>query len=360
LVYILKNIGGMMKRLHIALILLAGSIFILGLAGAADNTFGAKNLPQDNNREKPDGYMCQPSYFGDCANRPSGTYCMVYSDGYIWAIPDAPARGVWDKAGSWNGKRVEVIHGKKADYYHVLGTSLVSMVEPSEKDNYKSPVSNHNATQAQAASDHTQTLNQPAGSDQPQGQVALTVYVHEGDFNGTMLPGVEITGQDAEGNSFEEVTDSKGAAVIEGQTGTWQLSFAKEGYEPLDLNYDVTQTDEAAAYLQRANLTQSQEQVALTVYIHEGDLNGTMLSGVQITGQDAEGNSFEEVTDFNGSAVIEGQPGAWQFSFAKEGYETLDLNYDVTQTDEAAAYLQRADTQSSALQSVPEASITAE
>jgi|GEM_PF-1512351 len=328
-----------MKRLHIALILLAGSIFILGLAGAADNAFGAKNLPQDNNREKPDGYICQPSYSGDCANRPSGTYCMVYSDGYIWAIPDAPARGVWDKAGSWNGQRVEVIHGKKADYYHVLRTSLVSMVEPSAKENYKSPVSNHNATQD---------------------QVALTVYVHEGDFNGTMLPGVEITGQDAEGNSFEEVTDSNGAAVIEGQTGTWQLSFAKEGYEPLDLNYDVTQTDEAAAYLQRDNLTQSQEQVALMVYVHEGDLNGTMLSGVQITGQDAEGNSFEEVTDINGSAVIEGQPGAWQFSFAKEGYETLDLNYDVTQTDEAAAYLQRADTQSSAPQSVPEASIAAE
>jgi hypothetical protein len=28
----------------------------------------------------------------------------------------------------------------------------------------------------------------------------------------------------------------------------------------------------------------SQEQVSQTVYVHEGDLNGTLLSGVQIAG----------------------------------------------------------------------------
>ena len=36
----------------------------------------------------------------------------------------------------------------------------------------------------------------------------------------------------------------------------------------------------------------SQEQVSQTVYVHEGDINGTLLSDVQVTGQDAAGQQF--------------------------------------------------------------------
>ena len=85
----------------------------------------------------------------------------------------------------------------------------------------------------------------------------------------------------------------------------------------------------------------SQEQVAWTVYVHEGDLNGTMLSDVQVTGQDAASNSFQGITDSNGVVVINGQPGTWQFSFTKEGYDPLSLNYNVTETGEGAVYLQK-------------------
>jgi hypothetical protein len=85
----------------------------------------------------------------------------------------------------------------------------------------------------------------------------------------------------------------------------------------------------------------SQEQVAFTIYVHESDLNGTMLSGVQVVGEDAAGNEFAGITDSNGAVVIYGQPGTWQFAFSKEGYETLDLSYDVAETEEAAAYLQK-------------------
>jgi len=315
----------MMKRLHIALILLAGLILMLGLAGAADSNFGIKNLPQD--RVTHDGYICQPSYKGDCANRPPGTYCMSYSDGYIWAIPDMPANGLWHNGGYWHGKKVEIIHGNKADYYHVLGTPLVSIVDRSTRV----------ADSAQAPS--------PSGSP-----VTLTIYVHEGDFNGLLLPGVQITGQDAAGNSFENVTDSNGSAMIDGLPGIWKFSFAKEGYAPLDLDNNITNSDESAAYLQRAGQeangqAQSQELVALKVSVHDGDLNGTLLSGVQITGQDAAGSSFEVITDSSGAAVINGQPGAWKFAFAKEGYDALDLNYHVNQTEEGEVYLVAADTQ---------------
>ena len=61
----------------------------------------------------------------------------------------------------------------------------------------------------------------------------------------------------------------------------------------------------------------SQEQVSQTVYVYEGDFNGTLLSGVQVTGQDAAGNSFGGMTDSNGVVIVNGQPGTWLFVFIK-------------------------------------------
>lgn len=174
-----------------------------------------------------------------------------------------------------------------------------------------------------------------------QEQVALTVHVYEGDFNGTLLSDVSLIGQDAAGNNFQAVTDSNGSAVVAGQPGTWQFTIGKEGYDILDLNYNVTENGVGAVYLQK--VTPSLDTVALTVYVHEGDLGGTMLSEVQLTGQDAAGNSFQGFTDSNGAVVIEGQPGTWQFNFTKEGYYPLSLSYNVTQTDAAAAYLEETD-----------------
>ena len=200
------------------------------------------------------------------------------------------------------------------------------------------------------------------------------------------------------------MTDSNGIVVVNGQPGTWQFVFIKEGYETLGLSYNVTETDEGAVYLVRSDLTNeqiasstnnpqpeaisesaaanrmqlgtnatplevsesyqererlnstvsqkesgiiltasSQDQVSQTVYVHEGDLNGTLLSRVKVTGQDAAGNRFEGMTDSNGVVAVNGQPGTWQFVFIKEGYETLGLSYDVTETDEGAVYLVRSD-----------------
>ena len=87
------------------------------------------------------------------------------------------------------------------------------------------------------------------------------------------------------------MTDSNGAVVVKGQPGTWQFVFTKEGYEALNLSHNITEAVKGAVYLKKAS--QSQEQVSQTVYVYEGDLNGTLLSGVQVTGQDAAGNSFE-------------------------------------------------------------------
>ncbi len=176
-----------------------------------------------------------------------------------------------------------------------------------------------------------------------QEQVAQTVYVFDEDFNGSLLSDVQVIGEDGAGNSFEGITDSNGSVVIYGEPGTWQFTFMKEGYDTLDLNYDVTETGEGAVYLQRAAQSQTQNQVAQTIYVYAYDenFNGSLLSDVQVTGEDGAGNSFEGITDSNGSVVIYGEPGTWQFTFMKEGYDTIDVDHDVTQTGEATVYLQR-------------------
>jgi uncharacterized GH25 family protein len=226
------------------------------------------------------------------------------------------------------------------------------------KEGYKTFSLEYPMTQSQAAATYLLRLTQPAeqvpsvaaaynqraaqSEQAPQIQKAVdfTVYVNEGSLGGAPLSGVDITGQDAAGNSFEETTDSNGAAVISGEPGTWQFTFSKQGYDSLNLNYNVTETEEAATYLQRpAQPAELQEQATLTIDVHESSLNGTALSGVDVTGKDATGNNFEGTTDSNGAVAISGAPGTWQFTFSKQGYDTLTLSYNVTQTEEVAAYL---------------------
>ena len=189
---------------------------------------------------------------------------------------------------------------------------------------------------------HSVTNSQEHAANQvtsAQQQVKLTLYVLDGGINGPVLPGVAITAYDASGNSFKAVTDSKGAVTINGQPGAWRFTISKEGYETINSYYDVTETHAAATYLQR--LTQAQENVALTIYVHDGNLTGPQLPGVQVAGQDASGNSFNQLTNSVGSAVINGQPGTWQFTFSKGGYNPVSLNYSVNETQTTAAYLQR-------------------
>jgi len=233
-----------------------------------------------------------------------------------------------------------------------------------------------------------------------QEQVSQTVYVYDGDFNGTPLSGVQVAGQDAVGKSFSGMTDSNGVAVVSGQPGAWLFVFIKDGYETLDLSYNVTETGEGAVYLVRSNqlseqiapslnnkqseaisksttadqtqlvdnatplvetevdqegevqnptksslipIASSPEQVSQTVHVYEGDFNGALLSGVQVAGQDAAGKIFGAMTDSSGVAVVSGQPGTWMFRFTKDGYDTLNLSYDVNETGEGAVYLAGSD-----------------
>jgi len=173
-----------------------------------------------------------------------------------------------------------------------------------------------------------------------QDEIALSIYVHEGNLNGTMLSDVRITGQDAEGNSLTSTTDADGIAVIKGMPGTWQLDFEKSEYQPIELSYDALLTEEVAAYLEK---TVSSQPITLTVYVYEGSLNGTELSGVQITGRDAAGGKISAITDSDGAAAISGTPGSWELSFSKAGYESvINLSFEAAESEEVGAYLEKA------------------
>ena len=169
--------------------------------------------------------------------------------------------------------------------------------------------------------------------------VALTLYVLERRGNGTPLSGVEVTVYDAAGHIFSGITSSDGPLVITGQPGTWQFTLAKEGYKTVNMAFDVTNISAAVASLEK--IGQSPESVALTIYVHDGDFDGAMLPGVQVFGQDAAGNNFEGMTDSSGALIIDGMPGIWQLILSKEGYDSAVLVYNLNQTGEIVAYLQR-------------------
>lgn len=172
-----------------------------------------------------------------------------------------------------------------------------------------------------------------------QEQIALSIYVHEGNLNGTMLSGVQVTGQDAKRGSLTATTDANGVAVVKGAPGTWQLTLEKANYQSIELPYDAVQTEEVAAYLEK---TISSDPITLTLYVYEGSLNGTALSGIQITGRDAAGSEITATTDASGSAIISGTPGSWELTLSKTGYRSvINLSFDAAESEEVGAYLEK-------------------
>lgn len=72
-------------------------------------------------------------------------------------------------------------------------------------------------------------------------------------------------------------------------------------------------------------------QVTLTLTVGGlGDGAESRLSDAKVTVQDAAGNSFMGTTDSNGAVILSGQPGIWQITISKEGYDSSNFNFDVT------------------------------
>ena len=61
-------------------------------------------------------------------NLPPGVIYLAYTDGYNLAVSDQFLEKVPENAGNWQGYDVEVLHGLKANYYHVLNTWFTKIV----------------------------------------------------------------------------------------------------------------------------------------------------------------------------------------------------------------------------------------
>ncbi len=125
------------------------------------------------------------------------------------------------------------------------------------------------------------------------------------------------------------------ACATSGTDSTQSVDFAPAGSE------DGQNTNQVSADGIAADQVPSPSTVVLILYVLERKGNGTPLSGVAVTVYDATGNIFNGMTSSNGPLVISGQPGKWQFSLAKEGYETANIAFDVTSTSTAIASMER-------------------
>lgn len=92
------------------------------ILGASNGLYVLESV-SDNCME---GFFEQPSYGGDCENRPSGTVCIGYDDGYIWLVEDSVTG--WGME-TCNGYQIQLAFGSfKGDYYHILNTNYVKFV----------------------------------------------------------------------------------------------------------------------------------------------------------------------------------------------------------------------------------------
>jgi tetratricopeptide (TPR) repeat protein len=72
----------------------------------------------------PEEFYEEPSYEGDCENRPEAANCVRYSDGYISLL--GITVNSYGDGGSWNGKKIEVAYATNGCMYdHILGTYYV-------------------------------------------------------------------------------------------------------------------------------------------------------------------------------------------------------------------------------------------
>jgi len=67
------------------------------------------------------------SNFGDCDWLAPGAICLTFSDRYRWIVKDYRINFSPTVIGSSNCLPVELIRCYYADYYHILGTSLVAI-----------------------------------------------------------------------------------------------------------------------------------------------------------------------------------------------------------------------------------------
>jgi hypothetical protein len=142
------------------------------------------------------------------------------------------------------------------------------------------------------------------------------------------------------------VTSVPGAVISE-------ISLTSTSYTPpSNLNHSTTYWWQVQAFNLENNMVTrlgqysaqysfatQQEEVTLTLYVHEGSASGPVIAGARVTGQDGAGNSFDQTTNASGYVTITGVAGTWSFTASKTGYNANSWSQDITSTCTKHAYL---------------------
>lgn len=96
---------------------------------AAGTATSGEDLLQVGGTETDLRFYERQSNFGDCDWLAPGAICLTFSDRYRWIVKDYRIDFQPTVVTSSNCLPVELIRCYYADYYHILGTSLVAIGE---------------------------------------------------------------------------------------------------------------------------------------------------------------------------------------------------------------------------------------
>ena len=168
---------------------------------------------------------------------------------------------------------------------------------------------------------------------------ASSVTANTAVMNGTVNPNGASTSayfQYGTTTSYGNATQAQPAI-----TTTTNVQTTLTGLAP-DTTYHyrlVASNSGGTSYGSDMSFTTMNAAVALTLYVRAGSTSGPLLSGAQVTGQDAVGNTFSQTTNASGCVVLTGIPGMWQFAASAAGYPTNTWGQNITTTTTKTAYL---------------------
>jgi len=173
--------------------------------------------------------------------------------------------------------------------------------------------------------------------------VTLNLYVRETNASGALIVGASIKGWDATGTDFNVTTNLNGYATITGIAGTWHFEISKAGYQPVYGLQSIVTSHADTIYIIPIVSTPPPTPVPTTVtfylYVHDTNDAGPNVIGASVTGTDANGSPFNQMTNSNGYATIVGVPGTWHFTISKTGYQSASSSLSVTTTSSKIAYI---------------------
>jgi hypothetical protein len=79
--------------------------------------------------------------------------------------------------------------------------------------------------------------------------------------------------------------------------------------------------------------------VTLTLYVHANIANGPVISGAQVSGQEAKGKFFNLATNSSGYVTITGAAGMWSFSASGSGYHVNAWRQTISTSTTKHAFL---------------------